>query len=396
MTKKIALVTNSFNGGLWTSTLFLSDVINQQYDYEAEIVFLANSFQDPLSLRLLKPATWLEGAKIGRSVLRDRHCIHAGATFAEFEFQRYLPRRNLTSLLNSYDLVQVIGGGPAIAYVTKNVSKPVILQVQTQVKVERRKLLHSSKGLNKFRHWIMSNLISRIEERAIHIPEVVFVNNNWMFKWVCSKIGEDRTVFAPPSIDQSYFDREPDVNLKNKGFILSVGRLSDPRKNVRLLFEGYSLLCNMMSDAPELVLTGRTPPNVKDLQYARELGILESIVIHEEVSLKELQDIYRSAILFVLSSDEEGFGLVILEAMASALPVVSTDSGGPDILVDDEVTGYITPLGDASALADSMRKILLDKDLGRKMGLAGYQRAKKKFSPVVIGTKYLRIYEKYL
>ena len=55
--------------------------------------------------------------------------------------------------------------------------------------------------------------------------------------------------------------------------------------------------------------------------------------------------------MFLLSSNEEGLGLVIGEAMAAGLPVVSTRCGGPETFVVEGVTGYLTPVGDAQAMA---------------------------------------------
>ena len=63
----------------------------------------------------------------------------------------------------------------------------------------------------------------------------------------------------------------------------------------------------------------------------------------------ELVELYRGAALLALSSDEEGLGLVILEAMASGIPVVSTACGGPQTSVVDGETGFLTPVGDAAA-----------------------------------------------
>jgi glycosyltransferase involved in cell wall biosynthesis len=71
---------------------------------------------------------------------------------------------------------------------------------------------------------------------------------------------------------------------------------------------------------------------------------------------------------------------VIMEAMATGLPVVSTTIGGiPEMVVDNE-TGFLVQPDDAVALAGAIEKITNDRSLGQKLGQAGYERAQKLFS----------------
>ncbi len=110
----------------------------------------------------------------------------------------------------------------------------------------------------------------------------------------------------------------------------------------------------------------------------------------------ELADLYRHAMFFVLPSDEEGIGIVLLEAMASGLPVVSTCCGGPETAVLDGETGFLTPVGDAQALADAMQHLLDNPALRRRMGQAGRRIAEERFSLDVTGKVFLRKYDELL
>ena len=94
--------------------------------------------------------------------------------------------------------------------------------------------------------------------------------------------------------------------------------------------------------------------------------------------------------------NEEGRGIVVLEAMASGLPVVSTDCGGPATSVLQGVTGFLTPVGDAVALAGAMERLLEDPDLSRHMGETGRQRAVERFSLHITGQAFLDVYDKLL
>jgi glycosyltransferase involved in cell wall biosynthesis len=118
--------------------------------------------------------------------------------------------------------------------------------------------------------------------------------------------------------------------------------------------------------------------------------------MHEDIDMSTLAQLYRNASLFVLSSDEEGLGLVILEAMASGLPVVSTRCGGPETAVIEGETGYLTPVRDACALTDAMHMLLDDPALRHRMGQAGRAIAEARFSIAVAGKAYLTCYDTLL
>jgi glycosyltransferase involved in cell wall biosynthesis len=174
-----------------------------------------------------------------------------------------------------------------------------------------------------------------------------------------------------------------------------VGRFGDPRKNVLLLFEAYRMLRERLPDAPGLLLVGECPPP-GDWATAEQWGIADWIDVQVDVPSEELPALYRQASLFVLPSNEEGLGIVLLEAMASGLPVVSTRSGGPETCVVEGETGYLTPVGDAEALASRMQTLLEDTDLRRHMGKAGRRMVETRFSIEAAGRPFLEVYDRLL
>jgi glycosyltransferase involved in cell wall biosynthesis len=111
------------------------------------------------------------------------------------------------------------------------------------------------------------------------------------------------------------------------------------------------------------------------------------------VDADTLRDLYRHARAFVLSSDEEGLGLVLLEAMASGIPVVSTNCGGPSTLIDSGRNGFLTPVGNADALAEAVDRILRDPGEAQPMGEAGRERAVNHFSISAAGQRFLDVYD---
>ena len=95
---------------------------------------------------------------------------------------------------------------------------------------------------------------------------------------------------------------------------------------------------------------------------------------------RALADTYRGASAFVLSSNEEGQGIVVVEAMASGLPIVATSCIGPSELITHGVEGLLTPVGSVAALADAIVGVCTDADLRRQMSLAARCRAVREFS----------------
>jgi glycosyltransferase involved in cell wall biosynthesis len=109
-------------------------------------------------------------------------------------------------------------------------------------------------------------------------------------------------------------------------------------------------------------------------------------------SRSDLVELYQNALCFVLSSDEEGLGIVILEAMACGRPVVSTECGGPGTLIVDEETGFLTPIGDAERLGEKIARLVENTDLRTEMGGAARKRAETMFSVEAAKQPFLRAY----
>lgn len=110
----------------------------------------------------------------------------------------------------------------------------------------------------------------------------------------------------------------------------------------------------------------------------------------------DAREFYGLLDIFVLPSYWEAFGLVATEAMAMGKPVVATRVGGLPEVVSDEETGLIVPMGDPSALATAIKRLLDDKHLREQMGAAGRNRVKTVFSITRMADQTIALYRSLL
>jgi len=113
----------------------------------------------------------------------------------------------------------------------------------------------------------------------------------------------------------------------------------------------------------------------------RELGISDNLVFAGEVAYGDLPRYYQACDLFVLSSDHESFGKVLLEAGVAGKPAVATDVTGPRDIVLDEVTGFLVPPRDSRALAAKIIRLIESPALAKKMGEDARKHILSKFDP---------------
>jgi len=150
-----------------------------------------------------------------------------------------------------------------------------------------------------------------------------------------------------------------------------------PQKALHVLIEGYARYRAEATRPSRLVLVGRGPLEDELKARAQELGIANEIVwagFREDIPA-----VMQAFDLFALTSSYEGFGLVLLEAMSAAKPVLATKvSAIPEIVKDNE-TGFLCQPGDASSVASALAKFE-SADTRAKMGTAGLQRAQASFT----------------
>lgn len=146
-----------------------------------------------------------------------------------------------------------------------------------------------------------------------------------------------------------------------------------PRKNLPVLLQAYARLrADGVGFQGWIVGDG---PCRRDWERLRDdLALQGQVEFLGTVSRRELADRYRRAAVFCLPSRQEGFGIVFLEAMAHAKPIVAARAAAvPETVADGEV-GLLADPNDADAFAQNLAALLTDPDLRRCMGDAGRRR----------------------
>jgi len=167
-----------------------------------------------------------------------------------------------------------------------------------------------------------------------------------------------------------------ELGLPSRSMILTVGGLI-PRKGMHHLLDAAALVRKELDVT--LVICGVGPERSRLEAMGAELGFGDRLVFTGRVDRSTIPKYFAACDVFVLASLIEAAGNVVFEAMASGRPVVCTDSGGPGEYVVDGETGFVVPVGDPSAMAARIRRLLLDEGLQETMGREARKRTTRDF-----------------
>jgi glycosyltransferase involved in cell wall biosynthesis len=181
------------------------------------------------------------------------------------------------------------------------------------------------------------------------------------------------------------------LRLEHRRVVLAVARLV-PIKNLALLVEAIALVRERVSDV-HLVIVGDGPEGAALRQLSAARGLEQAITFAGAVPFEETPQFYRSADVFALSSTFDNSPNVVLEAMASGLPVVTTDVGGVGEFVTDGVGGQVVAPDDAQAFAAALERYLTAPSAAREAGAYNRSRATTEFSWRASALRLLGVYD---
>lgn len=214
-----------------------------------------------------------------------------------------------------------------------------------------------------------------------------------------SFVDEKKISVIPNGISLEEFDKIDCIDassgkgtLEKGSFLLYIGRL-DSLKGIQYLIKAFQRI-RKKNNGLKLVIAGRGEfePYLRRIASGTN-GILFVGHVYSTVTKRLL---YENCLAVVLPSIYETFPMVVLEAMACGKPVIATNVGGIPLLVRNGENGFLVEPKDVGALESSIRILLEDANLRRKMGISGRKLVEKNFTSDKMVSDTLKVYESLL
>src|SRR5499427_2815249 len=200
---------------------------------------------------------------------------------------------------------------------------------------------------------------------------------------VADGVPGDRTVTVHEGIDVEHARSVPAVNVHEAFFLPHnapvVGNVAAlvPHKGQRHLIEAAHLVVQRLPDV-RFVILGEGELREQLERLVREYHLEKHVLLPGFRT--DVLGCIKSFDLFVMSSVTEGLGTSLLDAMACKRPIVATSAGGIPEIVEDGATGLLVPPRDHHAMAQQIVRLLKDAEMRRRMGGAGLERVRSRFT----------------
>jgi mannosyltransferase len=192
--------------------------------------------------------------------------------------------------------------------------------------------------------------------------------------------GVDTDRYAPPENRAAAF---AEAGLPGRYAIGCFGRVR-AQKGTDVFVDAMCILLPRYPDFTAVMVGAVTPEQsgfANDLKKRIEAAGLQSrIVISGELEIEQVQRWYRRLTIYAFTSRNEGFGLTLIEAMAAGAALVASRAGAAEFVVEDGITGVLTPPGDVDALVRALEPLMRDPATAAAMGERGRARVLEKFS----------------
>lgn len=304
-----------------------------------------------------------------------------------------LPYKIITS---NYDIIHTHMPTPWTAdwsvFLAKATNKKSIITIHNDM----NKSSFLSKIITKF------YLFTIFQLTLLLVDKIIIVNPDWQKTFTSTKNillkHKNKISILPNGIDINMFNNKTKINKKNTQTILFVSILDKHHK-----FKGIDYLLEAIIKVKKVIpniklkIIGEGELNKYYQKMSINLKIDENVEFLGKVKQKDLAKHYNQSSIFALPSTEiEGFGIVLLEAMACKLPVIATEIAGVSNDIKINNTGLIINKKDSQALADAIIKLLKDRELSTLMGKNGRKLIENKYDWKIIANQLEKIYEEVL
>lgn len=287
------------------------------------------------------------------------------------DFQKRIPSR----LLKSSDVVVGFDTSSLVlAERTKALDKKFILDVSIAHSVSKNKVYQQI--ATAFPEWSFTteqktDELLEIETQEYAMADAIVVAGSFTKQTLVDNGVEGKKIFINPyGIDISRFKGKKDYGLQKPIRFLFVG-LVDARKGIPLLMDTIK---NIPKEKASFTLVGHADEKVKELVSAFDLP---NVYLKGKIPHKEINHVFQEHDVFVFPSYFEGFGLVILEAMASGLPVIITEATAGKDCVTNGQEGFVIKSGNGQQLEQSINHFIDNPNQIKSMGMAARKKAEQ-------------------
>ncbi len=281
----------------------------------------------------------------------------------------------------------------------RKISKPFI---QTVHGVLADEYIQSSKSVSPSLRMKLSNVfmwhLARIEKEAAREATLIVTVSRYSAQKIVQLYDVDETKIriVPNGVDLQRFKPTNDyeqvkdmIGGNSEHVILFVGNLI-PRKGLHFLIEAAKQVIKENIET-KFVVVGDGPLKNHLISYSKEQGVSDKFVFLGDVPEAMLHQLYNCADVFASPSIQEGQGISLLEAQATAKPVVAFNVSAINEVVKNKETGLLIK-PDSYELANAILHLLSDKSLREKMGRSGREFVSKNFSWDICAQKMFQIY----
>lgn len=204
-------------------------------------------------------------------------------------------------------------------------------------------------------------------------------------------LSQNKLIVIPSGVDIKHFkQKRAKQNLSRKPIIISVCKLIK-RKDVISLIRAFEKIKKNGVEAKVLIIgTGPEKENLK--KVVEEKGLQQSVDFVGKIAYHQIPKYYQKADIFVNTTLHEPYSNTNLEAMASGLPVITTNGEGVNSNVSKECGIFISKKNPDN-LAKALTKLIRNREIREKMGKSGRKRVEEKYSWEAIAKQFISIYQ---